>query len=163
MSNIPDGTPYIIDAYNPSTDGLVGDNKRSLLATSRDITQRIGDYLTQWLPVPPIPAPPVIPVLHNLVAIFMNAVAYEVLHGQILIPEGTLDPQFVRDRVAHLEYLLPFDPLMGGVNMGYNRVHPIGANQPLDITITQYGFLEEVNKIYYDSMLVLNLSFVITR
>lgn len=159
--DMPDGTPYIIDAYNPSTDGLIGDDKREMLAVSRDLNQRIGDYLTQWLPVPPLPEPPVIPELYNLVAIFMNAVAYEVIHGHILIPEGPLDPQWVRDSVRDLEYLLAVDPLMGGVNIGYNRIHPIGAKTAIGLSKTQYGFLDAVNNIYYNAKLSLYPSFYI--
>jgi hypothetical protein len=154
---------------------------------SRDVDQRVSDYLTVWLPKPQTndeeihwengdPHRPdgsgsaVIANLqdkYRLYSPFMNVVVNGVLNGLIALPpkadgETYYSDQDIRDAVQPYVWWLRYDPIVRNYDRRYFAITPFANFGKLTVSDKQLIFFKQVNDLYLSSVTVIEGYFEVT-
>jgi hypothetical protein len=154
---------------------------------SRDVDQRVSDYLTLWLEKPRNNAEEIhwesgdplrpngsgVAVIANLqdkyrlYSPFMNVVVNGVLNGLIRLPNKTsgetyYSDQDVQDAVRPYLWWLRYDPIVLNYDRRYFAITPFANFGKLTVTDKQLIFFKQVNDLYLSSVTVIEGYFEVT-
>lgn len=133
---------------------------------SRELDQRISDYLSEHVSYKPLTPPKQVRIndKYQLFSPFMSQVYNELNMNFITIPENELiTDQLVNELTKHIQWLLKYDPYKLGIDENYFMVFPYSNyTTPQPITPRQLTFLDRVNKLYFNSKFNLRGYFEVT-
>lgn len=150
---------------------------------SREVDQRVVDYLTEYLPKPTnngeevFPVQPdgtgvaVIPNLQDKYRLFsplMNVIANGVVNGLIHVPatdggSPIYSEQVLRDLVGPYLWWLGVDPVQLKFDRRYFAIMPFANVGKLTVTANELIFLKQVNDSYLESVCVLEGHFLVNN
>jgi hypothetical protein len=154
------GKPYLVQDIVVPTRGQTIQDTYTLRAKALVIDKAVSDYMTQKLPEPPFPNPPVIEALYEVYSPFCSRLIYDLVSGALDDPRmyqqyGTA---LVLELCKPYEYLLKTDPTQDGLvpDPKFVIVHPHNLMTVIDIGIYQYKFLDMAVKQYLGGKVTLN-------
>lgn len=136
---------------------------------SREIDQRVSDYLTEYCPKPLVD--PVIPTLqdkYRLFSPFLNVVVNAIKNRLLVVPnrvdgEETYSPQFIEEQVSPYKWWLKYDPVIREYDLRYFAVMPYANDELLSVTPNQFVFIKQVNDLYLKSVCVIEGHFEVSN
>ena len=184
--SVLNGRPYCVKhIYCPI--GKVEDYKsyprRKL---SREVDQKVSDYLTKWLPKPKTAAEeihyekgdtpaggavgaPVVPNLqdkYRLYSPFMNVVTNAILNRLLTVPKftngmTTFSDQEVRDLVQPYLWWLAYDPIILDYDRRYFEIQPYANTTVPLVNPTEFVFIRKVNELFLNSVCKIEGSYTV--
>jgi len=162
LDNALNGKPYMVKHVYCPVKFLEPYQSYPLYERSRDLDQRVSDYLTQWLPKPNVPAP-VLPTLqdkYRLYSPFLNVITNGLINRLIrlpALPAGTsvFTEQDIRDLVQPYLWWLKYDPVALGYDRRYFAIMPFANVGKLTMTSNELLFIKQVNDSYLQSVCVI--------
>jgi hypothetical protein len=147
-------------------------------ARSREVDQRVSDYMTLWLPKPRtaaeeitwesaslpagsnLPAVPNLQDKYRLYSPFLNVVVNGVLNNLIPLPamgsgETAYSMQDVKDAVAPYIWWLKYDPVIRKYDRRYFAITPFANYGKLTVSDKELIFFKQVNDLYLESVCVI--------
>lgn len=152
MTNVPNGSPYLLDDLVVPLRGVVSEDTYSMRAESLIVDQQISDYLTLKLPQPEEPNPDQIPERYAIFSPFASTVMYDLMNSRLSTDEfkGQYSDQKLRDYLSSYEWLLDYDPARLGVDDAHVSIHPHDRWVVQELDIYQYRMLSRAIKIFLD-------------
>lgn len=145
--NAVNGMPYMIkDVYVPLRPFAKPDTWE-LLDAARKRAKQVEDYLTRKLPEPDRGLV-TIAQRHRIVSPFLSKILFDMIYGRLTPPSGEITRQQVVDVCKSYEPLLKTDALQTGFDGAFVDIVPHHRNDPITITVTQWGFLDKVVRYY---------------
>lgn len=153
VTNVPNGSPYVIDDVIVPLRGLTNEDTYSLREKSKAVDKVISDYLTLKLPEPEITDLNYLPGLYQVYSPFCSKLIRDLQNG--FLGNGEIEVQYselkIRQWLKPYEWLLDYDPVRKGVDENFVTIHPHNRYVVLELNIYQYTFMERVIKLYLDS------------
>lgn len=147
---IPDGKPYAISDYILGVERFTPKTLIPYRNVSLDLDERVMDYLTPRLPNTIVRHPVVMTGRWNVVSPFCSAVLHALLDG--FLNTGVLDGAYTKSQtdtwLAPYLDLLPVDPCVRGVDENYLCISPHQYGNYIEVTHSQYRFIEFININY---------------
>lgn len=126
---------------------------------SRQVDQRVTDYMTKYLPKPTETGEsiPNLQDKYRLFSPFMNVLVNGLINRLIRLPKldkptDVFSDQAIRDLVAPYIWWLPLDPITRDFDLRYFAVMPFANLGKLTMTSNELLFLKQVNDSYLDSV-----------
>lgn len=151
MTNVPNGTPYVIENVVVPLRGLVdGETPYTFRDKSLEVSEDIEAYLTLKLPEPAKTEPDLIPDRYPIYSPFSSTVLHDLLNGVLSMTDfkGQYSDMDVRDYLEPYRYLLDYDPTQKTVDLDHVAIHPHNLNVELVLDIYQYNFLARAIKTF---------------
>lgn len=153
------GKPYMVKHVYCPVKFIEPYSTYPLYQRSREVDQRVSDYLTKWLPKPNLPAP-AIPNLqdkYRLYSPFLNVITNGLINKLIDLPTLTGDTsvfaeQDIRDLVEPYLWWLEYDPVIMGYDRRYFAIMPFANYGKLTMTSHELLFIKQVNDTYLQSV-----------
>lgn len=171
------GKPYMVKHVYCPIRYVEGYDNYPLFERSREVDQRVSDYMTKWLPKPRNNAEEIhweandpqrpqgtgVPVIANLqdkyrvFSQFMNVVVNGVLNGLIRLPtleEGATvyTNQSIEEVVRSYKWWLKYDPVILDFDRRYFAIMPYANFGMLTVTAQEFLFFKQVNDLYLKSV-----------
>jgi hypothetical protein len=149
---LPNGTPYSITDIIAPVEHYLDRETVSFYEQTREIDERVQDYITLIDPGNPAPEPNVITSLYQLYSPFVSKIIYDLQAGWL--GTGELTGNYNNGDIDNwltafgTKALLPFEPTLNGIDLRYTAVHPHHEPNVMVLDINQYTFLERVIQIY---------------
>jgi hypothetical protein len=156
------GKPYMVKHVYAPVKFIEPYATYPLYQRSRDVDQRVSDYLTEWLEKPNAP-PKVLPTLqdkYRLYSPFLNVITNGLINRFIELPELAEDSsvfteQAIRDLVKPYLWWLEYDPVQLGYDRRYFAIMPFANVGKLTMTSNELLFIKQVNDSYLQSVCVI--------
>lgn len=151
------GRPYSIRTPPIVVDVEYQDRRQALL-DSRDLDARLGQWMTQTYPSPPVDGPSLIDRKYVLISPFLSWVLFDLLSGVLdsdLIPEDRVTDVWLLDYLDWYMDLLPYDPARDPVDP-HAVVRPHGYDTPVTVTRAQHTVLTRANHVLLDDRVELH-------
>lgn len=160
---VGNGWPYEISHPVIPMMGFASRGTDELREEAQEIDQEIEDFLTLYLPEPVRPDPNPIEYWYPVYSPFAAKLIYDMLNGILVMDEfkGEYSLEFVRERLAGYDWIVPFDPVVRGVDERYVIVHPHPEDVALELTVYQYRLLDRAIQVFLDGRVQLNRHLVI--
>lgn len=149
--NALNGRPYMVKhVYQPIKYVEPYDNFPGF-QESREVDQRVSDYLTKWLPKPTDnPALPNMQDKYRLFSPFLSVVVNNLIQKLIVLPgweegETQYSSQEVRELVAPYLWWLEHDPVRLNFDLRYFAIMPYANFGKLVVTAKELMFIKQVN------------------
>lgn len=153
MTNVPNGSPYIIEDVIVPLRDLVDDDTYSLRDKSLLVDKAVEDYLTLKNPEVAKVEPDFIPDKYSIYSPFSSTVMYDMLNG-ILSIDNFKAQYSDMDVINHLQSyttLLDFDPTQKTIDYDHVAIHPHNLLTETVLDIYQYNFLNRAIKVFLDN------------
>jgi hypothetical protein len=160
---INNGKPYVIkQPFIPIYD-ITNAKTVTLLEPSIEKNKRFRDFFTEVLPEPSVDPFNVIFQKHYLYSPLMSAMINDILNGSI--PSTFYSTPYSDADIIHLvdsqySQLYSLDPIKFNLPDNIVEIHPHIGNSVINLTILQYRFISNVNRIFFRNKI--NLSGYLT-
>lgn len=149
--SVTDGLPFTVGDYITPIEPYTGHDTVEQRMRSFEIDSRVQAYLTSQLKGSQPELPTVIFERWRVFSPLLNALVHEMLFGNAF-NDNTLSIRYGNVEVDHwlsaYVHLLDFDPAYLGFDEDYIVVYPHLWNDPIDLSVTQYRFLQYVIRNY---------------
>ena len=153
ITGVREGAPYLIDDIIVPMKSLIDTTTFEFREQSRQLDQRVSDYLTPRLPEALINDLSIIERRYELYSPFIAKIHHD-LRTLSFYPEmitSHYSDDDIKLWVKEYEYLLAFDPCLHGVDDRYVVVHPHHLDTVTTLDIYQYTFLQRLSKVYLNN------------
>lgn len=153
MEHVRNGAPYVIDEIIVPVPEVGNGGTYPYRNRSREVDERISDYLTLYFPEPVIEGPSIIQRRYQVLSPFTSRVHWDLLNGY-LYPEKIKEQYSdmdIREWLKSYEWLLEYDPIIRGVDERYVAVHPHHLFIETELDVYQYKFLQRVIAVYLNN------------
>lgn len=165
LTNHYDGFPYSVDAPTvPLKDNF--DRKEgkqttySLRDASRDLDNRVENYLSVHLEKPVLNTRQELPHYYHLFSPVLSAMLADIRSGLLVPVEDSITDRISTKQLDEImtryNRLLAFDPARNGFDRRFCIVHPHNLYQTIAVKELSYVLLERVNHRYLNFMVQLN-------
>ena len=150
VAPLVDGKPYAIYDYVCAVDALTDQSTMDLLIREREFSDRVSDYLTSKIGEPAPVDPVIIGSRWQLFSPVVSTLIHSLNAGYL--DSGELDSQYTNLDVDlwmdPFKMLLPFDPAFLKFDDQYVDVRAHQYSTAMELTNSQYRFVEYVIKHY---------------
>lgn len=162
---IKNGTPYQITHPIVPLLGVVDEDTYALRDLSIAIDQEVEDFLTLYLPEPEQPQLDPIPDWYPVFSPFSTKLIFDMLNGLLPMDEfkGEYSLEFVRERLAGYDWILPYDPALKDVDKRYVMIHPHPETAPIELNVYQYRLLDRALQVFLNNNVVIDRHLVIVE
>lgn len=152
------GMPYQVKDIVVPFRGLASEDTYTAREKSKAIDKAVSSYLTIKIPEPDRPAPSAIVNRYPVVSPFCNKVVYEIDNGGIVVEDKVYKDHEVVTLCKPYEYLLQYDPTTPALEVDdrFVIIHPHNLGFVVNMTLTQYRFMEQVVRLYTKNKVVLS-------
>lgn len=145
-----DGRPYMVRDYIIPTEHLAPGSSTALYTKMCDIDKRVGGYLDTYVLDQPTIQPQVISGRWSVISPLCAALLRDFNNG--FMNNAAAPKELTKTNVTALvkSYLslLDYDPAAKQADSRYVYVRPHALSDPINVTITQWRFLNLVNDLY---------------
>lgn len=151
-----DGKPYLVRDIVVPLRGLTTIDTYTMRAGSIVIDNVVSAYLTEKIPMPQQPDPPVIEALYPVISPFCCKLIYDM--NANILDDPRMYQQYADSVVFELcapyEYLLKVDPTQPGLtpDQRFVIILPHNLNTVIGISIYHYQFLVRAVKLYLNGL-----------
>lgn len=157
---VADGMPYSIDDPTVPLRDIIETRLLPERDKSRDLDERVEDYMSVYLPKPPESDVVDLPHYYHVFSPVLNSVIYDLLNNRINI---SVDEETGRITDAEIDRimmgykpLLDFDLAFVGHDNRFVMVHPHSSYETLALTELQFSVVERINHRFLNSAVALN-------
>lgn len=186
--NILNGRPYMVKHVFTPIVGVKDFNLFPGFKESREVDQRVSDYLTEWLKKPltldeEIPYPngvigdpsgtgqlaiPNLQDKYRLYSPFLNVIVNGILNNLIDVPDlvggdTAFSSQSVEEAIASYKWWLGVDPVTLKFDRRYFAIMPYANVEKVNVTSKQLQFIKQVNDNYLNSVCVIEGHFTVNN
>lgn len=148
-----DGKPYSIETPYISLQSTLGVDIYEQQVKDHELSLRISDYLTKFLPKERYVKPPVIVDLYPLYSPFISAIALDLKYNRLKSPPVRTKALEIDKIIEKYKKYLPMDPAVRGFDPKFCGVHAHAFKEYIELTARDLAFLEKVNDIYLKSQI----------
>ena len=141
------GRPYSVRVPPVALTPMDGRDRHAYQQASRDLDTRIGTWMTQRYPAPPMSGPSLFTSKYTLISPFLSTVLYDMLSGILDtsgVTVGTVTDVWLHNALEPYGHLLAFDPARVEINP-HAAVHPHGQGVPVIVSRVQHTILVRAN------------------
>ncbi len=154
------GLPFAVNDPTVPLRELVSVDTYTLRDTSRNLDERVENYLTNYIPTPENVVNNPIPIQYHLFSPIMNKVIHDILNGH-LTPTADDELYYISTRqfdelMKPYVYLLAYEPVLKGVDLRYCSVHPHDGLDYIDLEPIQMALIERLNDRYLNNKVLIN-------
>lgn len=164
-ADVPNGIPYKI--VNPiiSMMGTTNTDTYTMMAASEAIDKEVEDYLTLMLPEPVQANPNPIPQYWTVFSPFTTKLIFDMLNGILPMDEFKLEysDEWLRDRLAGYDWILPYDPALKDVDTDYVIIQPHPETGVISLNVYQYRVLDRAIRLFLNNNVELNRKVVVVE
>lgn len=153
------GLPYSITDPVIPLRSVADGNTYELRERSKELDGRVEDYLSVYLPTPPIDDENPITSQYHVFSPIMNKVISDMKRLVLIVrpdENNHLTTQHFDELMERYIDMLPYEPIRRNVDLRYIVVHPHAYNTTIELSEIEYSFVERLNSRYLGGKIVLN-------
>lgn len=158
-----DGRPYAISDYAVGVENFTSETLIPYRNEAIDLDNRVMDYLTSRLPEATVVHPVIEVAKWGLFSPFISAIIHAFETG--FLNTGQLDTSYTDGQVdiwiAPYSHLLDVDPARRSIDLRYVIIYPHQYNTVIEVSSSQYRFLEYLIRRFLNGRVDLTPSIII--
>lgn len=145
---VEDGRPYSVEHPYVNLLGTMGISVYSARNFDYELSKRVSDYLTRYLPKAERQLPPVIDNKYQVYSPFMSKIIMDLKYGRLKSPLPKVDIQTIDKLIEKYKTYLTMDPVIRGYDSYFVKVHAHNNPALIELSARDVAFLERLNDIY---------------
>lgn len=143
-----DGSPYCVENPYVNLLGTMGISVYEARNRDYELTKRVSDYLTRYLPKETRKLPPVIDDKYEVYSPFLSKIIMDLKYGRLKSPLPKSSANTIDKIVEKYKTYLTMDPIIRGYDPHFVNVHAHNLPTYVELSARDVAFLNRLNEIY---------------
>lgn len=153
ISNVPDGTPYVVDYIDVPLWELEYLAKDNVKAVNDEV---VSTWFNDLFPDKEVSEPILLVQPHELYSPFITDLINRIREGDITIVKERITDVMLDGYVYKSKPYLDVDPVTFGLDRRLVKIHPHPYTHTVTVNVHEYSFLDRVIGLYCDGKVNLN-------